>query len=91
MIFLIIEISKKSLKLGVFIVKYFSSKLFYGIENYNLNTNETKSIKRAESNCLKIAFKLSTTELLLALKILSTKQHIKKLKLAFFIRLTSYH
>ncbi len=71
---------------------YLRPFLHYGIENYNLNANETKSIKRAESNALKIALKLSTriktTELLLALKILSTKQHIKQLKLAFFIRLT---
>jgi hypothetical protein len=68
---------------------YLRPFLLYGIENYNLNANETKSIKRAESNCLKKALKLSTriktTELLLALKIVSTKQ----LKLAFFIRLTN--
>jgi hypothetical protein len=71
---------------------YLRPFLHYGIENYNLNANETKSIKRAESNAFKIALKLSTriktTELFLALKILSTKQHIKQLKLAFFIRLT---
>jgi hypothetical protein len=61
---------------------YLRPFLLYGIENYNLNTNETKSIKRAESNCLKIALKLSTriktTELLLALKILSTTYQTTK-------------
>ena len=61
---------------------YLRPFLLYGIENYNLNANETKSIKRAESNSLKIALKLSTR---MASKILSTKQ----LKLAFFIRLTN--
>ena len=62
---------------------YLRPYLLYGIGNYNLNINETKSIKRAESNCLKIALKLSTriktTELLLALKILSTKHYTRSI------------